>query len=66
MGVPAYQLEAHVAVGAVLLLIVLYLPLFMKRSIPNWLLFGASSLALMLLGAVVVAMLSGHWPFRPG
>jgi len=65
-GVPAYQLGAHVALGAILFLTGIYTPLLLKRSPPTWALVGAAVMAAILMGAAVFAMFAGHWPFGGG
>jgi hypothetical protein len=65
-GVPAYQLGAHVALGVILFLAIIYAPLLMKRSPPAWALMVAAALAALLMGAALFAMLAGHWPLAGG
>jgi|EndMetStandDraft_6_1072998.scaffolds.fasta_scaffold1800489_1 hypothetical protein len=65
-GVPAYQLGAHVALGVILFLAIIYAPLLMKRSPPAWALMVAAALAALLMGAALFAMFAGHWPLAGG
>lgn len=64
VGVPAYELAVDIVVAAALLIGVCYLPLVLKRDLPQWIPIVAVAIAVVLAGGVIFAITTGHWPFR--
>jgi hypothetical protein len=52
-----------IVVAAALLIGVCYLPLVLKRDLPQWLVVVAVAIAVALASGVIFAIITGHWPF---
>lgn len=62
--VPWYQVAVHIALAAALLTIAIYSPFLFKKRLPQWAEIGMGTVAVILMGGVIYALLSGYWPLH--